>query len=155
MLSSHPHCLKQPSAPNLNYASLELKVANKHKKKHRHQHGHAQGRSAPQDQLPLHLTTPANAFVEVGPDLDSELASRDTSTMVSHSSIYLNSQQIAQETEGMGRERSANVEGENAGWQELGRLEDDRKDRQDYSNGGACAQFSDAEFFDFFSVQQD
>lgn len=155
MLSSHLHCLKQPSVPNLNYASLELKAANKNKKKHRHKQGHAQGHSALQDQPPLHFTAAANAFMDLGDDLDSELASRDTSTMVSHSSIYLNSQQIAQEAESMGRDRGVNVEGENAGWQELGRLEDDRSDRQDYSNGGACVQFSDAEFFDFIGAQLD
>ncbi|KAE8287472.1 hypothetical protein D5F01_LYC13516 [Larimichthys crocea] len=100
--------------PDLNYASLDLKVANKHKKKNRHQQSHAQGRNKLQDQVPVRLTPPVNAFLEVEADVDTQLPSRDTSTMVSHSSIYLNSQQIAQETVDMGREREL----ENAGWED-------------------------------------
>lgn len=160
------HCLQQSLEPDLNYASLDLKVANKHKKKHRHQHGHSQGRSNPQDQLPVRLTPPVNASLEVDADMDAQLPSRDTSTMVSHSSIYLNSQQIAQEAEDMERERSINMERENVGWDGIRRLEDgqqeseERKDRQDYSNGSVCKQLSEVEasqsdIFSHNSVQQD
>lgn len=158
------HCLQQSLAPDLNYASLDLKVANKHKKKHRHQH--TQERSKPQDQLPVCLIPPVNAFLEVDDDIDAQLPSRDTSTMVSHSSIYLNSQQIAQEAEDMERERSIDVERENVGWDGIRRLEDgqqeseERKDRQDYSNGSVCTQLSEVEasqsdIFSHNSVQQD
>ncbi|XP_076607397.1 uncharacterized protein LOC143333262 [Chaetodon auriga] len=122
--------------PDLNYASLDLKVANKHKKKHRHQQGLAQGRNKLQDQLPAHLTPPVNAFLEVEADMDAQLPSRDTSTMVSHSSIYLNSQQIAQETEDMERE-SREWKGEQES--------KERKDRLDCSNGSVCTQLSEVD----------
>ncbi|XP_044079245.1 uncharacterized protein LOC122888638 [Siniperca chuatsi] len=144
--------------PDLNYASLDLKVANKYKKKHRHQRGHTQGRNKLQDQLPVHLTPPMNAFLEMEADMDAHLPSRDTSTMVSHSSIYLNSQQIAQETEEMERDRGINMERENVGWEGIRRREDggsrewkgvqeseERKDRQDCSNGSICTQLSEVE----------
>ncbi|XP_070774192.1 uncharacterized protein [Enoplosus armatus] len=134
--------------PDLNYASLDLKVANKYKKKHRHQ----QGRNKLQDQLPVHLTTPVNAFLEVEADMEAHLPSRDTSTMVSHSSIYLNSQQIAQETEEMERERGMSMERENAGWEGIRRREDggsrewkgeqESEGRKDCSNGSVRAQLS-------------
>ncbi|KAM9347947.1 uncharacterized protein ABDE67_010020 [Symphorus nematophorus] len=161
--------------PDLNYASLDLKVANKHKKKYRqHQHCHAQGRNKLQDQPPVHLTPPGTAFLEAKADMDTQLPSRDTSTMVSHSSIYLNSQQIAQEAEDMERERGFNV-----GWEGIRRREDggsrewkgehesvERKDRRDGSNGSVCTQLSELEaiqsgtdhFINSFihdSVQQD
>lgn len=94
--------------------------------------------------------------------MDAHLPSRDTSTMVSHSSIYLNSQQIAQETEDMEREREGTcMEWENVRegvrrredvgsrkWK--GELErEDRADRQVDSNGTACARLSqsDADLF--------
>lgn len=125
-------------------------MAKKRMKKNRHQQGNAQG-------LPVQLTAAANAFLEVEADMDAHLPSRDTSTMVSHSSIYLNSQQIAQETEEMERERGINMERENVGWEGIRRREDgrsrewkreqeseERKDRQD-SNGSVCTQLSEVE----------
>lgn len=133
-----PICLNQSVEPDLNYASLDLKVAKLHKKKARHQHSHAQGRGTPQD-----------AFLEVDADMDAQLPSRDTSTMVSHSSIYLNSQQIAQETDDMGRERS--VEKESVCWEGVRRFQDgykereERRDRQNYSDGSICTQLSEVE----------
>ncbi|TMS14302.1 hypothetical protein E3U43_022782 [Larimichthys crocea] len=155
--------------PDLNYASLDLKVANKHKKKNRHQQSHAQGRNKLQDQVPVRLTPPVNAFLEVEADVDAQLPSRDTSTMVSHSSIYLNSQQIAQETVDMGREREL----ENAGWEDSASREWEgeeesmgRKDRHGRSNGSVRTQLLDVEAihsvtdhfissFNHNSVQQD
>lgn len=142
--------LKQSLGPDLNYASLDLKVANKHKKKHHHQQGNAQGRKV-QDQQPVHLPPPVNAFLEVDVNMDAHLPSRDTSTLVSHSSIYLNSQQIAQETEDKERELSTNMEKVDVGWEGKRGLEDEgqesekRKDRQDYSNGRLCTQITEVE----------
>lgn len=124
----------------------------KKRKKHRHHLGQTQGRNNCQDQLLVHQ----NDFLEVEGDMDAHLPSRDTSTMVSHSSIYLNSQQIAQEAEEMERERSTNMESENAGWEGMRRCEDvgsrkwkgeqeseERKDRQDDGDGSVCTQLSE------------
>ncbi|CAJ1063906.1 involucrin isoform X2 [Xyrichtys novacula] len=130
------------SEADLNYASLDLRLAKKQKKRLRHQQ---QGRNSLQDQLPVN---PANAFLEVEVDMDAHLPSRDTATMVSHSSIYLNSQQIAQEAEEMEREREISMEGENASWEgvrsdEEGRNtvwkgEEENEERIDFSNGNCC-----------------
>nr|XP_020495476.1 uncharacterized protein LOC109988364 isoform X1 [Labrus bergylta] len=153
---------------DLNYASLDLKLAKKHKKRHRHKH---QGRNSLQDQLTVH---PVNAFMVVEADLDAHLPSRDTSTMVSHSSIYLNSQQIVQEAEEMEREWGMNVEREKESWEGI-RGEDDHmnkvrkgreesEERMEFSIGNVCALTSKAEesctnhFIGSFShddVQQD
>ncbi|XP_068187210.1 uncharacterized protein [Antennarius striatus] len=126
--------------PDLNYASLDLKVANKGKKKHRHQQGHTQGRNKLLDQLPVHLAPPVNFFFEVETDMDPQLPSRNASTGVSHSSIYLNSQQIAQETEDTERERGMNGETESK-W--MGERESE--ERKAYSNGSVCTWLSDAD----------
>ncbi|XP_023257381.1 uncharacterized protein LOC111651619 [Seriola lalandi dorsalis] len=149
------HRLK-PLEPDLNYASLDLKLAKKRKKKHRHQQDQTQSRSNRKDQLPVQLTPPGNSFLEVEGDVDAHLPSRDTSTMVSHSSIYLNSQQIAQETEEMERERGINMEREIMGWEGVKMREDEGirewkgekegeegKDRQGVGNGTVCAQLSE------------
>lgn len=90
-----------------------------------------------------------NSFLEVDADTDAQLFSRDTSTMVSHSSIYLNSQQIAQEAEDMEKERSINMERENVSWEGKGGLESIEREhqegteRQDYGNGSISEQFSE------------
>ncbi|XP_029030538.1 uncharacterized protein LOC114870062 [Betta splendens] len=130
--------------PDLNYASLDLKVAKK-RRKHRHL---GQGPSGCQDQLLVHQSD----FLEVEADMDAHLPSRDTSTMVSHSSIYLNSQQIAQEAEEIERERSADTESDGAAWEGARRQDDvgSRKwrerrsqesgDRQDDGDQTACTQ---------------
>lgn len=128
-------------------------MAKKRKKKYRNQQG--QGRNK-QDRLSVHLTHPMNAFMEVEADMDAHLPARDTSTMVSHSSIYLNSQQIAQETEDMERERDINIETESMGWEKIRRREDggsrewkeeqeseERTDRQ--NNGSVCTQLPQLE----------
>ncbi|XP_041657861.1 uncharacterized protein LOC121519130 isoform X2 [Cheilinus undulatus] len=134
---------QQTLEADLNYASLDLKLAKKHKKRPRHKH---QARHSLQDQLTVH---PVNAFLEVEADMEAHLPSRDTSTMVSHSSIYLNSQQIAQEAEEMERERGGEV------WEGI-RGEEDRlntvwkgggegEERMNFSNGDVCAVLSEAE----------
>ncbi|XP_042355430.1 uncharacterized protein LOC121952688 [Plectropomus leopardus] len=140
---------------DLNYASLDLKTAKKRMKKNRHQQGHGQGRNELQDELPGYLTTPPNAFLEVEVDMDAHLPSRDTSAMVSHSSIYLNSQQIAQETEEMERERGINMERENMGWEGIRRREDGQsrewkeeqasEGREVRQNGSVCTQLPETE----------
>lgn len=107
---------QKPSVADLNYASLDLKIAKK-RKKHRHLQGQAKERHTQQDPLADHLTSPSNAFLEVDTKVDAHLPSRDTGVMVSHSSIYLNSQQIAQEAEEIERERGFDME--NMGWDGL------------------------------------
>lgn len=102
-----------------------------------------------QDQLPVCLTPPVNTFLEVDADTHAQLSSRDPSTTVSYSSIYLNSQQIAQEAEDMEKERSINMERENVSWDGKGGLESREQehqegtDRQDCGNGSISAQFSE------------
>lgn len=139
------HCLfHQFADPEVNYASLDLKLAKLRKKKTRQQ-----GRDAPHGQPPSRHMTPANAFLEVNNHVEAELPSRDTSTMVSHSSIYLNSQQIAQEAEDMERERS--YEGESVCWDGVRCCgdgysdRDARRDRQSCSNGSESTQLSEVE----------
>ncbi|XP_030603037.1 uncharacterized protein LOC115792587 [Archocentrus centrarchus] len=143
---------KKPSQADLNYASLDLKTAKKRRKKHRHQEGQSQGRNKFPEQLSVHHTPPLNTFLEVDADMDAHLPSRDTSTMVSHSSIYLNSQQIAQQTEEMEREKSLTLERENAGWSSIRRCEHDGNqqseeinDEQQCGNGNVCAELSEVE----------
>lgn len=103
----------------------------------------------PQEQLPVRQATPANVFLEVNADVDAQLPSRDSGTMVSQSSIYLNSQQIAQGAKDMERERSS--EGESACWDGVRCCGDGyserkgRRDRQSYSNGSECTQLSEVE----------
>ncbi|KAM4546151.1 uncharacterized protein PAE49_018544 [Odontesthes bonariensis] len=128
----------KPSEPDLNYASLDLKLAKKRKKKHRHPQGHPQARSKLQEQLPDHLAPAVNTFLEVDVDIDSHLPSKDISTMVSHSSIYLNSQQIAQETEEMERE------GGSRGW-EGDQESEERMDEDDVNIGNVCAKLTESE----------
>ncbi|CAG5873476.1 unnamed protein product, partial [Menidia menidia] len=126
----------KPSEPDLNYASLDLKIAKKRKMKNRHQQGHLQGRNKPQEQP----SSPANAFSEMDVDVDAHLPSKDINTMVSHSSIYLNSQQIAQETEElemeMGREREREGEGGSRDWEGDGESQE-RMERDDSCTGNA------------------
>ncbi|XP_015235251.1 PREDICTED: uncharacterized protein LOC107087922 [Cyprinodon variegatus] len=150
-------CLK-PVEPDLNYASLDLKIAKK-RKKHRHLQGQGQGRNKQQDLQADHLTPPSNAFLEIDAEVDAHLPCRDTAVMVSHSSIYLNSQQIAQEAEEMQRERGINMEEkEIIGWDGLqesvrgGRrnwAENpenwERKENHNGSDGKICIQLSEEE----------
>ncbi|XP_030293085.1 uncharacterized protein LOC115593642 isoform X2 [Sparus aurata] len=147
MTMQHARDRMKPLEADLNYASLDLKLAKnkQRKKKHYQQQGHAQRRGKLQNQLSLHLEAPANAFSEVEVDMDAQLPPRDTSIMVSHSSIYLNSQQIAQETEDMERERGIDMEGWEAGSGEW-KAEQESEERKDYSsNGSVCTQLSELE----------
>lgn len=84
--------------------------------------------------------------------MDAHLPPRDTSTMVSHSSIYLNSQQIAQQTEELEREKNLTLERENAGWNSMRRHEhggnqqsDDLNDEQECDNGNVGTELSEVE----------
>ncbi|KAM9331838.1 uncharacterized protein KZ484_017104 isoform 2-T2 [Pholidichthys leucotaenia] len=122
---------KKPPEPSLNYASLDLKMAKKRKnKKHYHHQGPRQGRSKLQDEPPVHLSPPGKTFSEVDVDVDTCLPSGDTSIMVSHRSIYLNSQQIAQQTEEMmERGWNVNMEREDVGWDSV-RISNDGGSRE-------------------------
>ncbi|XP_071780760.1 uncharacterized protein LOC139931213 isoform X2 [Centroberyx gerrardi] len=116
----------KPLEPDLNYASLDLNVAKKRKKKHRHQQGQTQDPSKLQNRLSqplLQPTAPMAVFLEVEVEVEASLPSRNSSPMVSHNSIYLNSQQITQETEDRERERGINPEWEHMGWEGVRRRE--------------------------------
>ncbi|XP_054586854.2 uncharacterized protein [Nothobranchius furzeri] len=145
----------KPSESDLNYASLNLKMAKK-RKKHRHTQGQAQGRNKHQDQKPDHGTPPVNSFLELDADVDAHLPPRDISTMISYNSIYLNSQQIAQEAVELERERTMNMGMDILGWEGINQCDDDegrrweegqhseeRKD--DGSDGNACVLHIEAE----------
>ncbi|XP_060942311.1 uncharacterized protein LOC133019771 [Limanda limanda] len=148
---------------DLNYASLDLKIAKQRKRKYQQQL--EQTRSSRQDQLPVHLPPPMNSFLELDGDMDAHLPPRDNSTMVSHASIYLNSQQIAQETEEMAKESSMNWAREDMGWggntlEEYGgttdwRGEEESEERPDRElgvrNGSVCAHAAQRDSEDFTS----
>ncbi|KAL0994953.1 hypothetical protein UPYG_G00129890 [Umbra pygmaea] len=81
-----PHqAVSQIQQPDINYASLDLDVGQKHrKKKRRYQQN--------QNQL-------AGGFLEVDMEVEASLPSRSSSPLASRNSIYLNSQQMALETD--------------------------------------------------------
>lgn len=133
------HIFLQALKPDVNYALLDLSKAKKPKKNHRH--NHAQGCN----NLPAHLTSPANSFLEVDIDMDAKLPPGDGSLVVSQSSIYLNSQQIAKEVEDMGRGQHANTEAEASKWVKRGCDEEEMENRQDCSNGNICTEAAEAE----------
>lgn len=122
LASHHPltfSSLWQPVPPDLNYASLDLNVAPKRKKKHRNPQGQTQIQNQLQARLsqPLAMpTAPMTVFLEVEAEVEASLPSRNSSPMVSSSSIYLNSQQIAQETEERERGKHMNMAREEMGW---------------------------------------
>lgn len=89
----------QPLEPDLNYASLDLMVT---KKPRKHRCNHTRGCNNLQEQVPVHLTSSVNAFMELGINIDAQLPIGDTSPTVSDRSIYLNTKQITKETEDMG-----------------------------------------------------
>lgn len=162
--ASHCVCLNyfffchQPLEPDLNYASLNLKLAKK-RKKQRHLQGQAQGQHKHQQEQ-LDVSAPSGTtFFEVDAEVEALLPPRDNSTMVSHSSIYLNSQQIVQEAQEMEREWSVSKETESAGWDGLqegdgggrtdwnedGEREEMKENPDDLSNGNACVQHLEGE----------
>lgn len=83
----------EPLESNLNYASLDLKLAMKRKRRHQQSHV-LPGQIPLPDQLQARLPAPENALLD-----EACLSLRDQSPVVSHSSIYLNSQQIGLEKE--------------------------------------------------------
>lgn len=129
----------KPLETDLNYASLDFK-----KRKRKYEQKRHKTPKSHQDQPLVHRTTSMNSFLEVDRDVAANLPPRDTSTMVSHgSSIYLNSQQIAQETEEMGRETRTNREREDVGWAGMEQQEDGgitAREREDARNGTVCVQ---------------
>lgn len=138
---SHTVCLLgtflQALEPDVNYASLDLSKAKKPKKK-RHPK-QAQGCN----NLPAHLT-PLDSFSEVDVDVEAQLPPGDTSPLLSHSSVYLNTQQIAKETEDMGRGRSAKTEAEGSKWMNRDRDGEEGKHRWEGSNGDICTEAAEA-----------
>lgn len=139
---SHAVCLLciflQALESAVNYASLDLSKAKKPKKKCRPKH--AQGCN----NLPAHLT-PLNSFLEVDVDLEAQLPPGDASPLLSHSSVYLNTQQIAKETEDMGRGQSVKTEAEGSKWMNRDRDGEERKKRLVCSNGDICTEAAEAE----------
>lgn len=121
----------QSLEPDLNYASLDLKMSKKPKKKHRR--NPAQGCSNVQEEVPVRLNPPMNAFLEVDINVDAQLPPTDESSMVSHSSIYLNTQQIAKEAEDMARGQRVNME-EGLNWMTGDQDGQENKNRKDSSN---------------------
>lgn len=131
--------LLQSLEPDLNYASLNLKVAKKPRKKHRRYP--VQGCNNVQEQVPVRLTPPVNAFLEVDINVDAELPPTDKSSMVSHSSIYLNTQQIAKEAEDMERGQGANMEEEEGlNWRTRDQDGEESENRKDSSNRNICTE---------------
>ncbi|XP_063058419.1 uncharacterized protein LOC134451952, partial [Engraulis encrasicolus] len=93
--------------PDVSYASLDLRVAKKHKKKRKYERNQAAGGSSQTYQgEPPHgeASSPGSLAVEEAEEQPA-LPSRNSSLNMSRHSIYLNSQQLAQETQEMERER--------------------------------------------------
>ncbi|KAM4619927.1 uncharacterized protein ACJ7VT_006675 [Polymixia lowei] len=110
---------RKPLEPDVNYASLDLNVSTKRKKKRRYRQGQTQDQSQLQARL-SQSAAPMTVFLEVEAEVEALLPSRNSSPMVSHSSIYLNSQQIALETEERERELGINVKMEQTDWDDIG-----------------------------------
>ncbi|XP_028840092.1 uncharacterized protein LOC114792807 isoform X2 [Denticeps clupeoides] len=89
---------KSDHIADISYASLDLNNFKKKKKTWQYQQSHPQLQQEP-----------PQASVEEDllgdPEMNVDHLSRDSSLIVSHNDIYLNSQQISQEAEEMGRER--------------------------------------------------
>ncbi|KAG7484379.1 hypothetical protein MATL_G00048970 [Megalops atlanticus] len=88
---------KPPPQMDVSYASLDLNVGQKGRKKCRNKQNPKRGQNragqAQQD------------FLEVDVEVEATLPSRSSSPIVSRNSIYLNSHQVALETEELERER--------------------------------------------------
>lgn len=131
----------QSLEPDLNYASLDLKVTNKPKKKHRR--NHPQGCKNVQEQVAVGLSPPMNAFLEVDINVDAQLPPIDQSSMISHSSIYLNTQQIAKETEDMAREQSVYMEEKGSDWITRDQDWEEGEKRRDSRDRNICTEAQD------------
>lgn len=92
--------LCQASPSDINYASLDLKAVQKRKKKSKY----------PEKQT--HQVQTHRDSLDVEAECDLDLPSRTCSLMVSRSSIYLNSHQVALEAEELERERERDQERE-------------------------------------------
>ncbi|XP_055792814.1 uncharacterized protein LOC129864166 [Salvelinus fontinalis] len=83
----------QHHQPDLNYASLDLNVGQIPKKrKRRYQQAQAQAQTLPETQMD-------GDFLEIDAEMEASLPSRSSSPLASRNSIYLNSLQMALETE--------------------------------------------------------
>ncbi|XP_045546220.1 uncharacterized protein isoform X1 [Salmo salar] len=79
--------------PDLNYASLDLNVGQIPKKrKRRYQQAQAQAQALPESQM-------GGGFLEIDAEMEASLPSRSSSPLASRNSIYLNSLQMALQTE--------------------------------------------------------
>ncbi|XP_042562936.1 T-cell receptor-associated transmembrane adapter 1 [Clupea harengus] len=116
-------CYEQMAGPkrkqkqaDVSYASLDLSIAKKHKKKRKFQTNQNQ---AHQNQTHQAHMTPQGSLEVADPEEEATLPSRSSSLMVSRHSIYLNSQQIAQEAQELEREKQqelGNAEGKTEDW---------------------------------------
>ncbi|XP_058266981.1 uncharacterized protein LOC131366503 isoform X2 [Hemibagrus wyckioides] len=93
---------------DVSYASLDLRLAQKRKKKKRYQERQNQMHMVQTHAAPV----PQKRCMERGANYDVALPSRTSSLIVSRSSIYLNSHQVALETEELQREREREKERE-------------------------------------------
>lgn len=91
----------QSDPEDVSYASLDLRLVQKRKKKKRYQDKLDQTQKVQTHPLPVGQMR----RMEMGADCDATLPSRTSSLTVSRSSIYLNSHQVALETEELQRER--------------------------------------------------
>ncbi|KAG9263662.1 hypothetical protein AMEX_G23716 [Astyanax mexicanus] len=92
---------EQDDSADVSYASLDLTVAQKRKKKRKYQQKQSQTHQAQTHSAPM----AQQSCLETGSDCEVALPSRSSSLMVSRNSIYLNSHQVALETEELERER--------------------------------------------------
>ncbi|KAK3521776.1 hypothetical protein QTP70_018303 [Hemibagrus guttatus] len=91
---------------DVSYASLDLQLAQKRKKKKRYQERQNQAHMVQINAAPV----PQKRHMERGADCDTALPSQTSSHNVFRSSIYLNSHQVALETEELQREREREKE---------------------------------------------
>ncbi|XP_062391595.1 uncharacterized protein LOC134079522 isoform X2 [Sardina pilchardus] len=110
MTGRDPTPSQRPS--DVSYASLDLRNAKKHKKKRKYQQNQNQNQSQSQTtqtqkaQSHAVAAAPSQGCLDVAEGEEAvALPSRSSSLMVSRHSIYLNSQQIAQEAQELDRER--------------------------------------------------
>ncbi|XP_012987261.1 uncharacterized protein LOC105026651 [Esox lucius] len=124
-----PQTVSHLQHPDLNYASLDLDVGQKRKKKRRYHQNQTQGPAQA-----------ARGFLEVDAEVEASLPSRSSSPLASRNSIYLNSQQMALETEERERVRERGWDRDrewDTGREERGR----NRDREWDTANGPSAQF--------------
>lgn len=116
---------------DVSYASLDLRLVQKHKKKKRYQEKQNQTHKVQTHPPPMTQMR----RMEMGADCDVALPSRSSSLIVSRSSIYLNSHQVALETEELQRERERERERQTE-WQSNQERDDDEMAWQRWSQSG-------------------